>query len=288
MLLSIIIPCRDRQESLTRLIEQLTLQISQCQASVEVLVVDDGSSPNLVLDQFAVANHVTIHRLSASIGANPARAHGLSNARGKFVHFHDSDDLVGHDWLNRLCRRLSTDWIDVDVIITRRIVCDERNETLSLPSVKKLTRLATDPKYLAHSQYFVNSIGPLGGVTISKQIADQIAYHNISASQDWSMYDSVLRMTNSIVVDNTNYFIFIKHKGVRISNNSLRRARGYVSVAKHRFRTNKQQRLAARLYCCHGAEDLKPRIIVKHRILKRLICALFASTPIWRLFLEKT
>lgn len=63
---------------------------------VEVIVVDDGSDPPLLLDD------VPIIRLAPSVGPGPARNVGAAEARGRYLMFIDADDLVDTHGLARV------------------------------------------------------------------------------------------------------------------------------------------------------------------------------------------
>ena len=87
MQLSIIIPCHGRQEVLNTLLGQLISQTAGLDNNiVEVIVIDDGSDPALIVDN---AKGIKLLRHEQRLGAPAAREYGFLEARGKFIHFHD-------------------------------------------------------------------------------------------------------------------------------------------------------------------------------------------------------
>ena len=275
MQLSIIIPCHGRQEVLNTLLGQLISQTAGLDNNiVEVIVIDDGSDPALIVDN---AKGIKLLRHEQRLGAPAAREYGFLEARGKFIHFHDSDDLLGHQWVERALEAIQRH-PSPDLVVTSRLVVEPDGATTFWP-VSRLSEVATTtPRLLAYQQ-FINRIGPLGGVIFSRRAAEAITFHRAAASQDWLMYDGALAKSRTIHFDNRNYFIFNKTQSIRISNNARARAKGYIFAANQRFRSRRMRKLAARLYCAHGARELAPVIEVRHRWLKRVACEVLARFP---------
>jgi glycosyltransferase involved in cell wall biosynthesis len=86
--LSIVIPTRNRQQLVRRAIESA---LAQSLSDLEVIVVDDGSDPPLVLDQ---GKRLRLVPLPARSGPGAARNAGLAVARGKWITFLDDDDRL--------------------------------------------------------------------------------------------------------------------------------------------------------------------------------------------------
>ncbi len=98
-LISVVIPTYNRG---SLLLETLASLLAQPYRPLEVLIVDDGSTDNtLELLQQWIREHPSEPELRWHVykrdnrGASAARNHGLSQATGVYIHFLDSDDLVG-------------------------------------------------------------------------------------------------------------------------------------------------------------------------------------------------
>lgn len=269
MLLSIIIPTKDRKEMLGALLRQIENQ-SRFNKEYEVIVVDDASSTEISLSERLNIPHVKLKRNESTNGANISRKIGFEMSRGEYIHFHDSDDLLGHEWIDRIINIVREE--SVDMLITSRLVVNTELGQIKLSRPEKLARLSISAKKFARAQQFVNLIGPLGGVTFSRRVVEKFSFHEIAASQDWLMYDEALRMDPKIVLDPANYFISIKGGHSRISTNPMSRARGYISAAKYRFNGRRSRKFVARIYCAHGYRDLFPLINVKYIAAKRILC----------------
>src|SRR5687767_10169141 len=93
---SIVIPTRDRRESLARCVGALAGQ--QTSRSHEVIVVDDGSEPPLQPRDLPPVAHLRIVRRE---GSGPARARnaGIHAATAPVVLFTDDDTEPFPDWI---------------------------------------------------------------------------------------------------------------------------------------------------------------------------------------------
>lgn len=101
--ISIILPCYNSEKTLNRCIDSI---LSQTFQDFELILVDDGSTDSTgdTCDQFAKNNNriVAIHKING--GVSSARNEGLKIAKGDYVTFCDSDDLVKPDWLKSFAK----------------------------------------------------------------------------------------------------------------------------------------------------------------------------------------
>lgn len=105
---SVIIPGHNRIEPLKTTLRSAAAAAARLPAgSVEILLVDDGSTPPLTeqLTGFD-PGHSVVHLFQSNQGSIVARLTGLASAQGERVLFLDSDDLI-HP--NKLAAHLNTD-----------------------------------------------------------------------------------------------------------------------------------------------------------------------------------
>lgn len=99
--LSIIIPVYNAEEYLDRCLVSL---IEQSFSSYEVILVDDGSTDSspLICDRYSATDprFRTIHKKNG--GVSSARNAGLDLAKGEFIMFVDSDDMLLPDAVERM------------------------------------------------------------------------------------------------------------------------------------------------------------------------------------------
>jgi glycosyltransferase involved in cell wall biosynthesis len=91
-LVSVIIPCYNLAQYLGQAIESL---LAQTYSNLEILVVDDGSSDQLleVITPYLVDRRIRLLS-QAKQGAATARNKGISHSRGQYLQFLDQDDWL--------------------------------------------------------------------------------------------------------------------------------------------------------------------------------------------------
>lgn len=97
-LVSIIIPAYNRARFLP---ETLNSALGQSIADIECIVVDDGSTDGTkdVVDRFSERDPRVRYLQQENRGPSAARNYGLAEARGRFIQFLDSDDIIVPDKL---------------------------------------------------------------------------------------------------------------------------------------------------------------------------------------------
>jgi len=103
-IVTVIIPVFNRPE---QAVEAINSVLCQSFSNIEVIVVDDGSNPTLLLPEAIRDDHrVSIVRLTQNMGQSAARNAGIKVARGKWIAWLDSDDLWHSDKLEIQLNRL--------------------------------------------------------------------------------------------------------------------------------------------------------------------------------------
>lgn len=103
--LSIITPYYNTLEYTKRLNEVLSKQLTE---EVEWIIVDDGTE-DYALDQL---NAKVIHLKENSGNASRPRNIGLDNAKGKYITFIDSDDLVESNYIEKIINKINKEDFD--------------------------------------------------------------------------------------------------------------------------------------------------------------------------------
>ncbi|HUP22341.1 MAG TPA: glycosyltransferase, partial [Thermoanaerobaculia bacterium] len=126
-LVSIIVPVwRPRRKWLTAAISSALCQVG---CSVEVVVVDDGNEVPVreLLADFEDARLRVVERFNG--GASAARNSGIAAARGAWIRFHDSDDVLEPDSTRHLLDLASGG--DPTIAYGATVLCGERLEPRS-------------------------------------------------------------------------------------------------------------------------------------------------------------
>lgn len=103
-LISVVIPCYNSGQTLEQTVASVK---SQTWPSVEIIVVDDGSTDALTQEVLAALDHVTLVRQSNS-GLPAARNAGFRAARGDYVLPLDADDWLEPQALAVMLQALQT------------------------------------------------------------------------------------------------------------------------------------------------------------------------------------
>lgn len=104
MKLSIIIPYYKTWNEIFMLTCKLRQQKTK---EVEIIVIDDGCDEKR-LDQ--ILDIKVIHLKENSGGASIPRNIGLDNAKGEYIAFIDSDDLVSDDYIETILNKTKEEW----------------------------------------------------------------------------------------------------------------------------------------------------------------------------------
>ncbi|WP_050776526.1 glycosyltransferase family 2 protein [Marinobacter algicola] len=107
--LSIVIPTHNRPDMLKKAVESANAQTT---SDLEVIVVDDGSSPPIADDCFDAK--VSVHRHPSPRGASAARNTGISLAKGTYTAFLDDDDTLHPDYAERMLHFMENSGADID------------------------------------------------------------------------------------------------------------------------------------------------------------------------------
>jgi glycosyltransferase involved in cell wall biosynthesis len=97
--LSIIIPYYKTYELTVKLLKELSIQVNN---EVEVILTDNGGSEER-LDVFDFAK---IIHLKENVGVSAGRNIGIKEAKGKYLAFVDSDDMVTNDYVDVLLKTI--------------------------------------------------------------------------------------------------------------------------------------------------------------------------------------
>ncbi|OLS09113.1 glycosyl transferase family 2 [Lacticaseibacillus casei] len=114
-LISVIMPVYNAEKYLAQALDSL---LAQDYSNFEILCVDDGSvdTSKIILAAYARQN-ARLHVIRVKNGGQArARQVGIEHAKGSFLAFMDSDDLVHPQWLSTMAEGMQTPRVDMTVV----------------------------------------------------------------------------------------------------------------------------------------------------------------------------
>lgn len=126
--ISIIMPVYNTEEEYLR--EAIESILNQTFVDFELIIVDDGSTNNAKDTIFSYIDERIKYFYQENRGAGAARNKGLSESKGKYIIFMDSDD-----WLNlRICEKLflKAEEKDLDILLFGMYTFDNKNKTINI------------------------------------------------------------------------------------------------------------------------------------------------------------
>lgn len=229
MLLSIIVPVFNREEMLHQLLLKLSDSIirENFENLIEIIVIDDYSKNIINIPEVSCVARLI--RNQKNLGAPLSREVGYKLSQGKFIHFHDSDDLISKKWLIEIIRAIKLR-PELDILMTGRMDFDETGEVYRLQ--KYFHNQVSHPQKIKSRLIYRNCMGPLGGVTFSRRVLMKTSFKQLSSCQDWQMYLDAIQYAKVLVSLPETHFIFNKIGGDRISHNPRKKILGHLQLAK--------------------------------------------------------
>ena len=125
-LISIIIPVFNASNFIEKTIENLIEQ----EADKEIILINDGSTDNSLEVLKKIENKYRCIRVINQInkGVSAARNTGIESAKGNYILFIDSDDLLENDTLKRLLFKYQT--FDCDLVLCSYKICYDNNSNI--------------------------------------------------------------------------------------------------------------------------------------------------------------
>lgn len=207
-IVSIIVPCYNQAAYLPAAIESI---IAQTYKNLEIIVVNDGSKDNT--DEVAQRYEAVIYLEQVNQGVSTARNNGLKIAKGKYIIFLDSDDVLLptalESGVRMLERQPQTSFVSSRCELRTRsgklLICSTK---VSNPSYEELLRR--------------NFIWHPASVMFRKDILCEIGgfdnKHNICA--DFDIYIRIARQHDIVCVSSINS-IYYQTKNSLSSNSIL-------------------------------------------------------------------
>lgn len=155
-LISVIIPVYNVEEYLPRCMDSVLYQTYQ---NIEVLLINDGSTDasGQICDRYAAQDDrvVVWHRVNG--GPSAARNYGIEQAKGEYLLFVDSDDMISVDHIQFLYEKLQK--ADADLAICNYTATDSDTFAETQQTMQREWAGEQALEYLLYQKYFTT--GPV-------------------------------------------------------------------------------------------------------------------------------
>lgn len=235
-LISVIIPVYNGEDRLQHTLESV---IGQTYENLEIILIDDGSTDRtpFICDEFMekYPDKMVVKHLKNS-GVSVARNTGLDLAKGKFIAWCDSDDLMDSNMLSRLHRKIQE--YQADIVCEYYRLLKDGIETLPKMREKEVVYEGSN-----HDRVFDNFFDEvhrsmttvLWDKLYKREIFDGIRFMPGVTYEDKRAMHHILDKAKKIVYLNSwGYTYFISNDGIT-STRSFKTANGDYEAAIDRY-----------------------------------------------------
>ncbi len=213
---SVIIPVYQRGEMLVEAVQSVVA--SSVGYSTEIIVVDDGSSVDM--GQFVRHLPVRFHRLERNSGSSGARNVGIGLARGRYLKFLDSDDLLAPKAM--AAEVAAADRTGADIV-----VAGWREIDLAADGSVSVGREFVAPRFNVIEDDLLEGKGvPTSSALYRAMVVTDVRWDlALSKLNDWDYFVSAALASKKIESISSIAYDWRSHPGERITSSS--------SVARH-------------------------------------------------------
>jgi len=213
---SVVLPVYNAEAFVADAVERL---LGQSQPSIEIVVVDDGSSDGTGrVGASLAARHPQVRYLlqPENRGVAAARARGTAEARGRYVWFVDADDEWPDDAVARLLDAADASGADVVCAQARTVMLDGTVKPVgALPGTCSLSGTEAFTEFLRG-----RISGHLWNKMFSRDVLDRIAFTQTRQHSDQAMVAQALAKASHVEVIDAVVYRYLLRQGsiIRSSN----------------------------------------------------------------------
>lgn len=233
MKISIIIPIYNEEKYLESCIKSI---LNQTYTDFECILVDDGSSDNSskICDEYALQDTriVVIH--SEHKGVSSARSIGLKMAKGDYISFVDSDDMISNNMLESMMNHIISN--NADIVVcgyeyifeeTRKSILYAKSINIEIKSGKEVLKTFGEEYSELH---FV-----LCNKLYRKELFEGIEFPYGMLHEDEFVLYKIYYSAQKVVIINDCFYKYYKRPGSITNVYSLKRLESYIEYNKQRI-----------------------------------------------------
>lgn len=207
-LISIVVPVYNVENYLDTCITSI---LDQTYSNIEIVLVDDGSTDNSgkICDYYAVMDErvKTIHTKNG--GLSDARNKGISQAKGEYIMFIDSDDVVNVNFVEYLYNLLKCN--SADIAICDPVHCYPGKEINFEP--EKLKKIYKPEDAIVEMLYQKTFLVAAWGKLYRKEYFNDILFPYGMLYEDSAIMYRIFDKTKKIVYGNAKLYGYMHREG---------------------------------------------------------------------------
>ena len=206
-LVSIITPCYNSEKFLDECISSV---LNQSYQNWEMLIVDDNSSDNsctLINSYSKRDDRIKPLFLNENLGPAMARNNAITNAKGKYIAFLDSDDIWLPEKLELQINFMKNNNYSF-VFSSYSVISDDKKSMYTIIA----------PETISYRRYLKNTIIGCLTVVLDKEKFKSIKMPNLRSSHDMATWLNLLKECGSAYGIQQNLAIYRDHKSSNTSN----------------------------------------------------------------------
>ena len=207
---SIIIPLYNKEQYISKLLQQIMLQTY---GDYECILVDDGSTDMSgdICDEFVKKDErfrvIHIH----NSGVSTARNVGLNSAVGKYITFVDADDMINPIYIENLYNAIVQN--DTDIVISGllKVWEDYDKKEILIPPYHGKQKLKNILPYFATVQNDSGIYGTCVAKMFSKDLLGEIRFDSsLRLAEDFDFYLKIYSKVSTVYFDDRAYYYYLQ------------------------------------------------------------------------------
>lgn len=200
-LISIIIPVYNVENYINACMKSV---IEQSYDVLDIILVDDGSTDNSgdICDYYEKKDEriTVIHKMNG--GLSDARNCGIKKAQGKYITFVDSDDIIAHDYIEKLYTMIKNSQADISICDCVHIFPDTSFTFKKATIEEKMKPEQAIKKMLYQKQILVSAWAKLYKISLFSDVIFPVGM----LYEDSAIMYKIFEKTNLIVYSNAKMY----------------------------------------------------------------------------------
>lgn len=204
-MVSVIIPVYNAAQYLQRCLETIS---RQTYSDIEIVLIDDGSTDEsgIICDDYAIRDSRVKVYHQENQGASIARKNGIDFAKGEWLVFVDSDDIVEDDYLERLFNAINQYGVKI-------AACDQikHQEGTELVVDKSGDVMLLDDQAI-HDRFFKYQFWGLGGKIYHKSVFEGVYFPEYTINEDYVVMAQLFNLQKQMAYVPMGLYHYMMHE----------------------------------------------------------------------------